>query len=354
MHLRGETHVTVRELRAALVYILFGVDFCDDYHRGGTDRGDRSTAAPSSGRASAAASPFRQGDLFGDLVGVRDEAIPETGVEAWPYWDRAFNPASPARQGELLRELVHFDPALDAHPRLDRRLLRDRFAEDDSGHPESSLASARRRAYFEWTSSRIQAVVCDEQQEQVLALARGRHLRRFRDIPADRAAHGELCRDLCAGISRLEELPPEALNRSGVVPLRIPPRTPTETKFWIEKRLADFRLEADLPPEARGFDRLHRQAFLIYRYRDGREERLRLGAELFHLLLELGEGYQLGDVSTDDTFAHLSIFVQRLVREDDRKVFALSPMSEAVHGIAVVNTDERQRMVISATTAGSK
>jgi len=30
--LAGETHVTVRELRAALVYILFGVHFCDDYH----------------------------------------------------------------------------------------------------------------------------------------------------------------------------------------------------------------------------------------------------------------------------------------------------------------------------------
>ena len=346
VHLRGEMHVTVRELRATLVYVLFGVDFCDDYHRGGTDRGDRSSAAPASGRASAAASPFRQGDLFGDLVGVRDEAVPEAGVKAWPYWNRAFAPASPARQGELLRELVHFDPALDAHPRLDRRLLRDRFADDDSGHPESSLASARRRAYFEWTSSRIQTVAQDEQEEQVLALARGRHLRRFRDIPVDRAAHGDLCRDLCAGISRLEGLPPEALDRSGVVPLRIPPRTPTETRFWIEKRLADFRLEADLPPEAQGFDRLHRQAFLIYRYRDGREERLRLGAELFHLLLELSEGYQLGDVSTDDTFAHLSLFVQRLVREDDRKVFALSPMSEAVRGIAVVDTDERQQMVI--------
>ena len=345
VHLRGEMHVTVRELRAALVYVLFGVDFCEDYHRGGTDRGDRSATAPVGGHASAA-SPFRQGDLFGDLVGVRDEAVPEAGVEAWPYWDRAFAPTSPARQGELLRELVHFDPALDAHPRLDRRLLRDRFADGDSGHPESSLASARRRAYFEWTSSRIRTVACDEQQEQVLALARGRHLRRFRDIPVDRAAHGELCRDLCAGISRLEELPREALDRSGVVPLRIPPRTPAETWFWIEKRLADFRLEADLPPEAQGFDRLHRQAFLIYRYRDGREERLRLGAELFHLLLELGEGYQLGDVSTDDTFAHLSIFVQRLVREDDRKVFALSPMSKSVHVIAVVDMDERQRMVI--------
>ena len=47
-----------------------------------------------------------------------------------------------------------------------------------------------------------------------------------------------------------------------------------------------------------------------------------------HLLLELAEGYQLGDVSTDDTFAHLSIFVQRLIREDDRKVLAWNPMQE--------------------------
>lgn len=34
VHLRGETHITIRELRAALVYILFGVHFCDDYHDG--------------------------------------------------------------------------------------------------------------------------------------------------------------------------------------------------------------------------------------------------------------------------------------------------------------------------------
>ena len=32
VHLRGETQVTVRELRAALVYILFGVHYCSDYH----------------------------------------------------------------------------------------------------------------------------------------------------------------------------------------------------------------------------------------------------------------------------------------------------------------------------------
>ena len=32
VHLRGETHITVRELRAALVYILFGIHYCRDYH----------------------------------------------------------------------------------------------------------------------------------------------------------------------------------------------------------------------------------------------------------------------------------------------------------------------------------
>ena len=334
VHLRGETHVTVRDLRAALVYVLFGVDYCDDYHRGGEAGEENLPEASTRDLDSSAASYTRQGDLFDDLAGSSADVDAEATSDPLPYWERAFDPTSPARQGELLRELVRFDPALEAHPHLDRRLLRD--------HPERSLASARRRVYFEWTEEQLRTVA---QDGPVLDLAQGRHLRRFRSIPVDRAARGELCRDLCAGISRLEELPPGALNRSGVVPLRIPPRTPTETWFWIEKHLAHFRLEADLPPGGTGLDRLHRQAFLVYHYRDGREERLRLGAELFHLLLDLSDGYQLGDVATDDTFAHLSIFVQRLVREDDRRIFALSPMSGAVRVISV-DTGERQQMVI--------
>src|SRR5262249_51121115 len=80
VHLRGETHITMRELRSALVYILFGIHFCDDYHDG-----------------------------------------TETG--ALPYWDRAFMAESPARQGEVLSELALFDPSLEAHPQIDRRLL---------------------------------------------------------------------------------------------------------------------------------------------------------------------------------------------------------------------------------------
>ena len=235
----------------------------------------------------------------------------------------------------MLADLARFDPALDAHPRIDRHLARPTRSGARSGgpgYPELKLASARRRAYFEWLERDIEALTGDP---HALDLSHGRHLRRFRDLATDAAAREDSRHKLCAGIARLSTLPPQAYGRPGVVPLRITPRTPTESAFWIEKPADRFRLEADLPSAPAGLDRLHRQATLVYVYGDGREERLRLGADLFHLLLELSEGYQLGDASTDDTFAHLSIFVQRLEREDDRRLLAWNPMREdAIHEIA--------------------
>jgi serine/threonine protein kinase len=309
VHLRGETHVTVRELRAALVYILFGVHFCQDYHG-------------------------------------------ESDVPTLPYWDRAFIPDSPGRQGEVLREIACFDPALEAHPQIDRYLLTKPSPDAVRTAPHYdnlTLESARRRAFFEWTEEHIEEIAGER---DALGLARGRNLRLFRSlaIENDPERQAQLCTHLCRGISRLEDLPPQALDRPGAVPLRITPRTPTETTFWVEKPLSAFRLEADIPPTAE-LDRLHRQAFLIYQYRSGQEERLPLGAELFHLLLELSDGYQLGDVSTDDTFAHLSIFVQRLIREDERELLAWSPMREDLLykvSAQIERTGEgaRQRMVL--------
>jgi hypothetical protein len=317
VHLRGETHITVRELRAALVYILFGLDFCDDYHAGAQE-------AP------------------------------------LPYWNRAFDAQSLARQGELLRELARFDPAWDAHPQIDRHLATHPI-DDSPGtaprYPELSLESARRRAFFEWTRENIAQVAGDE---EAYGLARGRHLWEFRCLPLmDDEERDDLCRRICRGISRLEDLPPKALEHSGAVPLRVTPRTPTETAFWVEKPLSSFRLEPDLPEVSEGIERLHRQAVLIYRYRGGQEERLRLGAELFHLLLELNEGYQLGDVSSDDTFANLSIFVQRLVQEDSRELFAWNPTAdEAIYRIAAENRESgegrQQYLTLAPLAAGDQ
>ena len=288
VHLRGDVHVTARELRAALVFILFGVHFCDDYHG-------------------------------------------EGAFDCLPYWDRAFSPKAPGRQGEVLAELVRFDPGLEAHPKIDRYL--QGTAPSDGGnwppsYPDLPLDSARRRAFFEWTEEQVRMVAGEA---DALELARARHLRRFREIPlASETERAQLCAELCRGIARLEDLPPAALARPDVVPLRVTPRTPTETCFWVEKPLAAFRLEPDLPPPQDGIDRLHRQIHLVYRYRNGEEEILPIGADLFHVLLELAEGYQLGDTSSDDTFAHLSIFVQRLVREEEREMLAWNPAAEEV------------------------
>lgn len=309
VHLRGASHVTVRELRAALVYILFGVHFCSDYHE-------------------------------------------ELAVDAVPFWDRAFSPDSPDRQGEVLGELTHFDPALEAHPQLDRYLLSPPAVERRKAAPQYtglSLDSAIRRAFFEWKPEQIEEIAGSS---DALGLARGRNLKLFRNLPFDDVDENRrICARVCRGISQLEDLPLQALDRKDVVPLRITPRTPTETIFWVEKQLSSFRLEPDVPgtPE---LDRLHRQAFLVYRYRNGDEERLRLGAEVFHLLLELSDGYQLGDISTDDTFAHLSIFVQRLIREDERELLVWSPMRDDLiyktsTSVRQVQEGNQQRMLLA-------
>ena len=292
VHLRGETHITMRELRAALVYILFGVQYCNDYHEASKDLDTTTRIA---------------------------------------YWDRAFSPRLAGRQGDVLGELPRFDPALEAQPQVDRRIRSIASTNDDREihhvEGERTLESLRRRAYFEWDEDDVGCTIYDTPAPR---LSNGRHLRAFMNLAINGELNEktELTKSLCAGISRLEALPPQALDRIDVVPLRVASRTPTETAFWIEKPIRNFRLEADIPEESPGLDRLHRQAYLKYEYRDGRIETLRLGADLFHLLLELSEGYQLGDVAADDTFAHLSIFVQRLVQEDHRKMLAWNPMQE--------------------------
>ena len=283
VHLRGEAQITMRELRATLVHVLFGVHFCTDYHAGGA----------------AAEAPV-------------------------PYFERAFSPTSPRRQGEVLRELARLDPALESHPRIDRRLVYPRSAngpEIPRVITKPDLDAARRRAFFEWTPADLEDAADDP---DALPLAGGRHLRDFRRLVAAVEAPEGLTTRVCQGISRLEALPPQAL-RSGRVPLRIVGRTPTETVFWVEKELADFRLAPPTEEPAPGLDRLPREAVLTYR-----GERLPLGAELFSILLDLSEGYQLGAVSTDDVFAQLAVFVQRITREDERRLFAWTPMDEGV------------------------
>lgn len=292
-HQRGEVHITARELRAALSYCLFGIDDCADLH-----------------------------------------ANPDYRPTA--FWQRAFDADAPQRQGELLGEMARFDPALETDPAIDRLLLRE-TADKGAG----CLADARRRAWLLSPGAPGRGNV---------RLAHGRHLHRFRKLPLlaeqDAAA---LLHDLCLGIARLEDLPGLAFKSEQIgqgVPLRISPRTPTETAFWVIKPWDRFRLEPALPSAADGLERLHTHLHLIYRYADGADETLILGLELFHLLLELKDGMQLSGVGEEGIFANLEIFTQRLASEDARELRGWHPSEEdRLFRVQVIQRDGRQRLV---------
>ena len=227
VHQRAEVHITARELRATLSYILFGIHYCADLHE----------------------SPQ---------------------LQPAGYWDLAFDPESPLRQGEVLREFTFLDPGLETHPMIDRHLsgqVSREFSNGGTAYPELSLASARRRAYFEWQTEQIHAV---GMSPDALGLAHGHHLSLFKDAGL-RNGEADLCAKLCRGISRLEELPRLALDRSkkGQVPLKVSPRTPTETIFWVEKPLESFRLEPELGARDSSLPLLHRRLRLTYTYQDG-------------------------------------------------------------------------------------
>lgn len=296
-HQRGEIHITARELRAALSYIFFGVYDCAELHENPDLRPSR-------------------------------------------YWQRAFDAWSSHRQGELLAELARFDPALEADPALDRSLLKAA----PSGFGEGRLAEGRRRAWF---------TLPEAETGLPVRLANGRYFARFRDVPLmDESTRTELMLDLCLGIAHLENLPSAAFEYEHMergVPLRITPRTPTETALWVVKPWDRFRLDARLPHTAEGLEALHTHLRLVYRYADGNEETLLLGLELFNLLLELKEGTQLSGVAQDSVFANLEVFTQRLAREDARELWGWHPAEERrIFNLRIVARNGRQVLIREA------
>lgn len=286
VHQRGQVHITTRELRGALTYLFFGIHYCDDLHE-----------------------------------------TPD--LEPEHYWDRAFDAFSAMRQGDLLSELQRLDPAFGSNPAVDR-YLRSRDPVIDPQKPSkfsdlNTVSSKRRRAYFEWLDAAGSLVA---RQSPAVPLFQSAHLDEFRQVAI--STHEERRRwveRLCLGISRLEQLPKSVLRRTGAVPLKTMPRTPVETTFWVEKPLDRFTLEIDQSGATSSVEWLSNSLVLRYRYQNPAipDETLQLGSDLFGLLLDLADGYQIMDSANDDVFTNLSIFTQRLAQEDERETFAWNP-----------------------------
>ena len=82
---------------------------------------------------------------------------------------------------------------------------------------------------------------------------------------------------------------------------------------------------------------------LVYRAANGREDILSMGYELFHTLLSLASGEQLSELRSDDLFANLAIFTQRLAKEDEGHLLAWNPKAEAtVYRLGIRRSNARQ------------
>ena len=132
------------------------------------------------------------------------------------------------------------------------------------------------------------------------------------------------------------------------MPVRVVPRTPTETAFWVGKPLDRFTLEAEQFIAAPGVETLHRCLTLSYRAVDGHTEPLTVSLELFALLMDLAEGVQIVDAFSDDVFANLGVFTQRLAQEDERSLQAWNPAADdQVYDIGIQRRAAAQTIVMS-------
>lgn len=315
VHQRNEIHITARELKAAVSYVLFGLHDCEDLHR-------------------------------------------NAELEPHDPADHAFNPESPGRQGELLRELARLDPALEGHARVDRYLVgkgaphpahgASRFR-DVVGRPVP-LRDARRRAYLSWSADQVQAVGGDD---HALTLRDGRRASEFRSFPLlSDAEQARIKGRLCNGLSRLEALPDLAYRDVERVPIRVLPRTPTETAFWIEKSASRFSLAPERFQPMAGLETLHRFLVLSYEPDHGGVEELLVPLELYSLLMDLADGVQILDAFSDDVFANLGVFTSRLAQEDERQLNAWNPVdSDVVRHLGVADRGGRQTIFLSSETA---
>ena len=262
-HLRGERHLTVRDIRSGLAFAITADLGCADVHA------------------------------------RRARNLP---MRAESYWQTAFTTTS--QRDVMLGELRALDPAREARPRLERLLffhqhpdeapLRAALFADGTDLPPLTdigewLAQAKRRLYFESPEHTDAGTGGDAARDTPLPY---RHATRFLAALGGGVPAGDLLPLLLRGIGRSDGISGQVLE--GHLCLRVAHSEAQGMTVLKRFPLAEFALEVSRAPDSAYLETM--PDALVLRHPPSRG-RLAISLDLFELLLRLAEG--LGPASPE-------------------------------------------------------
>lgn len=292
-HLRGRLHITLRDLRSALAFMLVGTRDCAGIHELYRN-GHREKVAQSFYFNSWMGGSEKNADRLLSLLREVD-----VGIATDPKLDRSLDFVSPADDRTLFgfADRGRFDR--DVLGRLFDDLPRD-FIGKQSSHRsvthQAYVSMARRRAFFERRDAGWKRMLPYRTGEQMLGLVRGQRMPTI------------VLPELLHAINRGEGLSdPERLGGSLALQVReVDGGTIRSYRLYAKER---FSLEVkDDARRARFVEHMPNSLVLRYRAEAGSDAEFPINLDVFEMLQRLNEGYRPSVEEEQGYYLSLAVF----------------------------------------------
>lgn len=302
-HLRRQRHMTMRDMRSALAYLITGNASCELVH-----------------------SAKENEEVGASLVNLT-------------YWRSSFAPLE--MHDELLKDMTALDPARFPHPHLDRYLhfhqsladveSRRMLFTDDIDLPMQRfkdevewIAAVKRRLYFEVKSAKgIEAVAFTLPKVRAISLLPYKYARDFIDLLDDNfedEAVNQIRADIALGILRsdgiIEDIPEGSLS--------VQVRASEEQQLIVLKQfpLEDFNLYPERLSAGNIIEQLPEVMILEYKRGQG-FPRLEITLDLFELLMCMKDGLLPDSEEFQPLLEDLKLFKNALILGETRDLILI-------------------------------
>jgi len=310
-HLRKQRHITMRDLRSAIAYIVTGNLGCADVHQ------------------------------------IFEDESKQASLTNYAYWQLIFASEEGRRADSLLSDFVLLDPGRFAHPRLDRflhfyqgeeykgkRLLLFRNKIDLSRQRFLSerewIAAFKRRLYFEMPTEIEGSLSLPKLNwERLLPY---NHANTFFNALRGKEDFEALKNQLALGLLRSNE---GVAGISTKEQLSITVESSEEHQLIVLKQfpLSEFHLQIDQSQTSEGIEFI--PEILIFEHHTG-TPRLEITLDLFELLMRLSQGLQAGVPEYIPLLEDLKMFKSALLLQETRDL-VLIENKQKIHYITQRN-----------------